>query len=61
MSKSEKNYEASKKAETHYRRTSQENLDPIQEVYQETILQDNMYLGDSTLQKSYERRQRESS
>ena len=61
MSKSEKSYEASKKAETNYGKTSRENLDPIQEVNQETILQDNIYLGDSTLQQSNERRQRESS
>ena len=61
MSKSEKSYEASKKADNHYGKTSRENLDPIQEVNQETILQDNIYLGDSTLQQINEQRQRESS
>ena len=61
MSKSDKSHEKLQKSSTRYRKTSRENLDPIQEVCQETIQQDHLYLGDSIKQQSQEQKQRDSS
>ena len=61
MSKSDRSHDKLQKSRTHNRKTSRENLDPIQEVCQETIQQDHLYLGDSIQQQSQEQKQRESS